>query len=109
GTTVNDGTLLQGRTVHPHARGDDGSSTSAAAAESVHPHARGDDVVAGQSGHRDRGTPPRAWGRRADGQAQCTGVRYTPTRVGTTLRRKPHTVEERYTPTRVGTTRRPGL
>ena len=110
--------------VHPHARGDN-ANVRPARIITVHPHARGDnhgDYLAIQG---DSGSPPRAWGQRTT----CTSVpvrcRFTPTRVGTTVREPLYaivpygspprawgqhvqTIEasegNRFTPTRVGTT-----
>src|SRR5579885_1520071 len=52
--------------------------------EAVHPHTRGDDSVTLASSTAASGSPPHAWGRRGDGFLIEAGVRFTPTRVGTT-------------------------
>src|SRR5579885_2825559 len=58
--------------------------------EAVHPHTRGDDSVTLASSTAASGSPPHAWGRRGDGFLIGAGVRFTPTRVGTTgLRHTP--------------------
>ncbi len=96
--------------------------------ETVHPHACGDDESACQRSRRFRGSPPRVWGRPLRDERVKIGLRFTPTRVGTTLsharQRKGHPVhphacgddvrladlsalEPRFTPTRVGTTSAP--
>ena len=51
---------------------------------SVHPHVRGDDLVLEGVALIDRGSPPRAWGRRSTGGAPKPVRRFTPTCVGTT-------------------------
>ena len=62
----------------------------------VHPHACGDNVWRARSAAPNRGSPPRVWGQRQAPVARARRVRFTPTRVGTTLigRRsdKPHSV-----------------
>src|SRR5579885_1409481 len=58
--------------------------------EAVHPHTRGDDSVTLASSTAASGSPPHAWGRRGDGFLIEAGVRFTPTRVGTTTAAKSH-------------------
>src|SRR6266851_5071119 len=53
----------------------------------VHPHARGDDMIDGLTSATLCGSPPRAWGRLREQFLLCRGVRFTPTRVGTTLKK----------------------
>ncbi len=50
----------------------------------VHPHVRGDDALAPRTMTVPIGSPPRAWGRRAEGPEPGRVVRFTPTCVGTT-------------------------
>ena len=52
---------------------------------SVHPHARGDDGSAGMLLKKSCGSPPRAWGRRDPITRLGVLRRFTPTRVGTTF------------------------
>src|SRR4029079_2417382 len=89
------------------------------------PHARGDDAFITALSCLIDGSPPRAWGRRGRDGLAALGLRFTPTRVGTTPRRwrclttatvHPHArgdddvlqlllgLTTRFTPTRVGTT-----
>ena len=56
---------------------------------SVHPHARGDDVTESVASTTARGSPPRAWGRLVQAFPFIPSLRFTPTRVGTTLREHP--------------------
>src|SRR5690606_27976461 len=72
--------------VHPHARGDNDHNRLVAEIQRVHPHARGDNVGGYVERHQMTGSPPRAWGQRPVEVAQVDGVRFTPTRVGTTRR-----------------------
>src|ERR1017187_2501754 len=65
GSTPNCAPFLLPPTVHPHARGDNGAKARGAA-------------------HRT-GSPPRAWGQRRPLPPHGGEVRFTPTRVGTTL------------------------
>src|SRR5207248_3290682 len=51
---------------------------------SVHPHARGDNAMQHRMGERDGGSPPRAWGQRRRAATARPARRFTPTRVGTT-------------------------
>src|SRR5690606_13814382 len=60
----------------------------------VHPHARGDDVSHWRCSVAKSGTPPRAWGRLPPPPPPM-GLRYTATRVGTTLR--PRNAKPRFT------------
>src|ERR1035438_7016603 len=52
----------------------------------VHPHARRDNSRPAHTAARRAGSPPRAWGRLVVGVRRIGQVRFTPTRVGTTLR-----------------------
>ena len=114
--------------VHPHARGDDGvTSTVSAGSSRFTPTRVGttamppliSDARVGSpprawGRHADRlarrrrraGSPPRAWGRRLIGAASMRRCyRFTPTRVGTTLIiGDAPACDDRSTPTRVGTT-----
>jgi len=84
------GRPLRGRAASPHGRftptrvGTTAVSESTPRSRSVHPHARGDDG----DGHMIRdaacGSPPRAWGRRQHSRRRKMYRRFTPTRVGTT-------------------------
>src|SRR5690606_14855609 len=68
-----------------------GTTASAAArccSAAVHPHARGDDASPATVTRSPYGTPPRAWGRLAIPLERASTSRYTPTRVGTTDRRR---------------------
>ena len=60
---------------------------SAGLSPAVHPHVRGDDQDIYRALPGCAGSPPRAWGRRAGGLGPARPVRFTPTCVGTTLRR----------------------
>ena len=91
----------------------------------VHPHACGDNASVAVSKSTDPGSPPRVWGQLLMFAGLLIGLRFTPTRVGTTsaarLSLRPVTVHPhacgdnvllwlapilgaRFTPTRVGTT-----
>ena len=59
-----------------------------AAHSAVHPHARGDDPLRSRGTDRPIGSPPRAWGRRSLPPTNGRRRRFTPTRVGTTPRRR---------------------
>src|SRR5690606_12600160 len=50
----------------------------------VHPHVRGDDGSGAKWRRLPPGSPPRAWGRPTDLNAQRALGRFTPTCVGTT-------------------------
>ena len=50
----------------------------------VHPHARGDNQFVGTDGQRGGGSPPRAWGQHLFFHQVRRISRFTPTRVGTT-------------------------
>ena len=54
-------------------------------ARPVHPHARGDNPTISHSWARDGGSPPRAWGQQRRWCSPLGRLRFTPTRVGTTL------------------------
>src|SRR5690606_29516759 len=84
GTTGARRRVPHGLAVHPHARGDDVCAPVPPPARSVHPHARGDDARSPGARTWVLGTPPRAWGRLARAYCDRDGIRYTPTRVGTT-------------------------
>src|SRR5581483_844792 len=60
------------------------SAPTGRAARSVHPHARGDDGAQANVTAATGGPPPRAWGRRLHRSARPRWGRSTPTRVGTT-------------------------
>ncbi len=51
----------------------------------VHPHARGDNLHCSLHCILHCGSPPRAWGQQSRSDGDSMGVRFTPTRVGTTL------------------------
>ena len=53
---------------------------------SVHPHACGDDMSSSSGRSPAGGSPPRVWGRRDGGRDEVGDARFTPTRVGTTPR-----------------------
>src|SRR5690606_27294833 len=59
--------------------------------ETVHPHARGDNDARNSHPSLAVGSPPRAWGQRGPGPEQLPEVRFTPTRVGTTMPGPPGT------------------
>src|SRR5208337_3331642 len=52
---------------------------------SVHPHARGDNGSSAFQRTRHHGSPPRAWGQPGVSACAPFAVRFTPTRVGTTI------------------------
>src|SRR5262245_57786418 len=52
----------------------------------VHPHACGDDFPGRNWSLSASGSPPRVWGRRRRRQDKSGDGRFTPTRVGTTMR-----------------------
>ncbi len=54
----------------------------------VHPHGRGDNLRRQIPRLDARGSPPRAWGQRLDAAAHGKSARFTPTGVGTTVRRR---------------------
>src|SRR5690606_22378696 len=87
GTTGARRRVPHGLAVHPHARGDDVCAPVPPPARSVHPHARGDDSAYSSRRWMTSGTAPRAWGRHWRMMAENRSMRYTPTRVGTTLGR----------------------
>ena len=86
GTTASSRRVATPRSVHPHARGDDELIRIAwQPSRPVHPHARGDRLAVHRAITRCvRGSPPRAWGRRAVDARCAARDRFTPTRVGTT-------------------------
>ena len=51
----------------------------------VHPHTRGDHLARGDQGCSPGGSPPHAWGPQTPRTARAKILRFTPTRVGTTL------------------------
>ncbi len=85
-----------------------------AGASSVHPHACGDDADQRSRGRHADGSPPRVWGRPPLVEPSAFVGRFTPTRVGTTLKGPrvwgrrlfyvAGALDGRFTPTRVGTT-----
>ncbi len=56
------------------------------ARSTVHPHACGEDAALVSSSTRMAGSPPRVWGRLVGVDTDSTDQRFTPTRVGKTLR-----------------------
>ena len=70
----------------PTCVGTKAASRAACAASSVHPHARGDDKYLAVVAYNSPGSPPRAWGRRGNRIRIFLQPRFTPTRVGTTLK-----------------------
>src|SRR5690349_7327414 len=56
--------------------------------QTVHPHVRGDGVRISTVDMRLGGSPPRAWGRPYVGHCRGRGDRFTPTCVGTAVRRR---------------------
>ncbi len=56
----------------------------AGAGNTVHPHACGDNLEKRATKISFRGSPPRVWGQREGLSPERIGVRFTPTRVGTT-------------------------
>ncbi len=55
----------------------------------VHPHVRGENRVKLGTLLEYRGTPPRAWGKLSAHALKVSDVRYTPTCVGKTYRKRP--------------------
>ncbi len=56
-------------------------------ARSVHPHARGDNDLPSLVLAIESGSPPRAWGQQLRQLLDACSLRFTPTRVGTTISR----------------------
>ncbi len=54
----------------------------------VHPHARGDELASSRGSSGAPGSPPRAWGRGECRRDDDATYRFTPTRVGTSRRRR---------------------
>ena len=85
GSTNSRVSTIAGHTVHPHARGEhDGNGTSCLGCYGSPPRAWGAlrlDVAVAVNG----GSPPRAWGARSRGRGKGRPVRFTPTRVGSTM------------------------
>ena len=73
-----------GRRFTPTCVGTTTSSHASGGTSTVHPHVRGDDHGVRPSTCSWRGSPPRAWGRRAADRAARAAARFTPTCVGTT-------------------------
>ena len=89
--------------VHPHMRGDNGLLLYTARGSTVHPHMRGDNFGDFRRLLFTGGSPPHAWGQFARGSLRgsacgspphawgqcfmpslrCSGIRFTPTCVGT--------------------------
>ena len=65
-----------GKTLMPH---------EAFCLDMVHPHARGEDLSSTINGTLESGSPPRTWGRLSPGATQRASLRFTPTHVGKTL------------------------
>ncbi len=61
-------------------------ATLPALPSSVHPHACGEDTLIFESGGAWSGSPPRVWGRLLALRTRMTPLRFTPTRVGKTIR-----------------------
>ncbi len=55
----------------------------------VHPHGRGDGSAMTRRKPRQRGSPPRTWGRRWREVSDAQAIRFTPTCVGTTYLHSP--------------------
>ena len=72
---------------------------------SVHPHAGGENSAPSRLACRRCGSPPRGWGKRESLPSGEQHHRFTPTRVGKTLRAYIRGTARRFTPTRVGKTR----
>ena len=53
---------------------------------SVHPHACGENQYVKLPGPQVNGSPPRVWGKPLHPRNSCSGRRFTPTRVGKTLK-----------------------
>src|SRR5690606_41759884 len=68
----------------PTGVGTNSGSSLARRRRALHPHARGDDSSTTVASPTVSGTPPRAWGRPGQGPPPIGVYRYTPTRVGTT-------------------------
>src|SRR5688572_2095089 len=51
----------------------------------VHPHTRGDIAALEGSSRGSSGSPPHAWGHRVRQGGRRTALRFTPTRVGTSV------------------------
>ncbi len=62
------------------------SSSIPSPAPTVHPHTRGEHVVRVFGLASSLGSPPHAWGALANSPAGHIGIRFTPTRVGSTSR-----------------------
>ena len=75
----------------------------------VHPHACGEDRGRPVRSLAHPGSPPRVWGRRFVRGTEARRVRFTPTRVGKTIRPGRHWRQGAgFTPTRVGKTAKVG-
>ena len=95
-------------TVHPHGRGDNARLVGGAdrarrftptgvgtiaevrlwiGSRTVHPHGRGDNHPDTRTARAPSGSPPRAWGQSVNAPSISWYVRFTPTGVGTMLRR----------------------
>ena len=68
----------------PTCVGTTGGRTSGAVPMTVHPHVRGDNGSSGCWMVASVGSPPRAWGQQTAHQTGQVAVRFTPTCVGTT-------------------------
>ena len=83
GTISSSSTVICGKTVHPHGRGDNATATATTTSLTVHPHGRGDNARCVMRCVRFPGSPPRAWGQFAFGERSNNKRRFTPTGVGT--------------------------
>jgi len=79
---------VQRASVHPHACGDDAPGSRPCGLRGVHPHACGDDELCQSALISKGGSPPRVWGRPGHEVFSLFRARFTPTRVGTTRRRR---------------------
>ena len=73
--------------VHPHACGENSARDLTNLSKSVHPHACGENSGCPGPPSHENGSPPRVWGKRHGGRRQARRDRFTPTRVGKTVRR----------------------
>jgi len=64
----------------------------------VHPHACGDDALWIRINLAVRGSPPRVWGRRLKHRIVGAEQGFTPTRVGTTRKKRPYTKSKQVHP-----------
>ena len=76
-------------------------------AHPVHPHACGDNVTAPITLAGRAGSPPRVWGQQGPVGEREPGIRFTPTRVGTTAWRRQTSDRRSVHPHACGDNRRP--